>query len=427
MTATDAVEDLLREVAPQVLGVVARRSGDFTAAEDAVQEALVAAATHWPTEGVPDHPRAWLVTTAMRRFVDEVRVDAARRRREEAFTRSGQTGGVPGGDVGGAGGGGGAEVVQHDDSLAVLLMCCHPVLSAASAVALTLRAVGGLTTAEVAAVFAVPEATMAQRISRAKRQVREAGAVFELPAGPEALGERVARVLRVVYLVYTEGHAASGGTHVRRTDLCAEAIRLARLCHRLVPGNRSATALLALLLLLEARAPARVDEHGLPVLLSEQDRSRWDRAMIAEGTALLDSTLEESGVGEYQVQAAIAAVHDRAPRAEDTDWPQVLALYSLLERVAPSPFVELGRAVALAEVDGPEAARLVLARVEPALGEHPRWHAVHGHLAELAGDVTEARRCYLEAARRTTNLAEQRSLTRRAARLGRSARASPAE
>lgn len=418
MTADHGVEDLLRELAPRVLGIVARRSGDFAAAEDAVQEALLAAATHWPSSGVPENPRGWLVTAAMRRFVDEVRADVARRRREETFSRTGGASGRPGA---GPGGDAGAEVVHHDDSLTVLLLCCHPALTAASAVVLTLRAVGGLTTAEIASAFAVSEATMAQRISRAKRQVRDAGAVFELPSSPDALSDRVARVLRVLYLVYTEGYAASGGSAVRRTDLCAEAIRLARLCHRLVPENRSATALLALLILLEARAPARVDEHGLPVLLSEQDRSRWDARMVAEGTALLDSTLDGGDVGEYQVQAAIAAVHDRAPRAEETDWPQVLALYSLLARVAPSPFVELGRAVALAEVEGPEAARLVLAGIGPTLGEHPRWHAVHGHVAELAGDLGEARRRYLGAARRTTNLAEQRALTMRAARLGRSA------
>lgn len=398
---------MLRDLAPRVVGVVARRTGDFAAAEDAVQEAMLAAHDHWSRDGLPENPRGWLVTAAMRRFVDEVRSEVARRRREEEWVREDAAASA------------GADVVRHDDSLTVLLLCCHPVLTPASAVALTLRAVAGLTTAEVAASFNVPEPTMAQRISRAKRQVRDSGEPFALPSAQNLSG-RVRRVLKVVYLVYTEGHAASSGAVVRRTDLCAEAIRLARLLHRLVPDDREATALLALLLLLDARAPARVDEHGAPVLLAEQDRSLWDRALVAEGTRLLDSTLDGGPVGEYQVQAAIAAVHDRAPRAAETDWPQVLALYSLLARVAPSPFVELGRAVALAEVEGPEQARLVLAGVADTLGEHPRWHAVHGHVAELAGDPAAARRHYLDAARRTTNLAEARALTTRAAWLGRS-------
>ena len=404
--AAGEVEALLRELAPRVVGIVARRTRDFAAAEDAVQEAMVAAATRWAADGVPENPRGWLVTAAMRRFVDEVRSEVARRHREEEFVR----GSVEG------------EVVQHDDSLAVLLLCCHPALTPASAVALTLRAVGGLTTAEVATAFHVPEATMAQRISRAKRQVRDAGARFELPATEEELEQRVRRVLHVVYLVYTEGYAASTGSRARRTDLCVEAIRLARLCSRLVPSNPSATALLALLLLLEARAPARLDAHGSPVPLSEQDRSLWDRSMVAEGTALLDSTLGLGAVSEYQVQAAIAAVHSQARTAAETDWPHVLGLYTVLERVAPSPFVQLAKAVALAEVEGPEVASVLVESLAGELGEHPRWFAVRGHVAEAAGDLEVARRWYLEAARRTTNLAEQRALTTRAAFLGSRAR-----
>jgi RNA polymerase sigma factor (sigma-70 family) len=424
-----SVEDLLRELAPRVLGTLTRRTGDFSAAEDAVQEALIAAHTTWARDGIPEHPRAWLVTAAGRRLVDEQRSEAARRRRERTWVAAEPAG---------------REVAQHDDTLTVLLMCCHPVLTPASAVALTLRAVGGLTTAEVATAYLVPEATMAQRISRAKRQVRDSGQPFALPP-PDELDERVARVRSVVYLLYNEGYAASSGPHLTRTDLSTEAIRLARLAHRLLPTSRDVTALLALLLLLDARRPARVGPSGEVVPLAEQDRTLWDRSLMAEGTALLDSTLGEgplaggrpagerpagerssgerqSGelpaggtVSAYQVQAAIAAVHDRAPRAEDTDWPQVLALYGLLEHVAPSPFVTLARAVALAEVEGPEAAGTVVDGLEARLGDHHRFHAVRGHLAELRGDPVEARRHYLDAARRTTNLAEQRHLTKKAA------------
>ena len=282
-------------------------------------------------------------------------------------------------------------MAQHDDSLTVLLMCCHPALSPASSVALTLRAVGGLTTAEIATAYLVPESTMAQRISRAKRTLRESGATFELPATDE-LGDRVQRALAVVYLLYNEGYAASTGPDLTRTDRSAEAIRLGRLVHRLLPDDPEATALLALMLLLDARRPARVTASGDLVTLAEQDRSRWDHALVAEGTALLDSTIGAGrGPGEYQLQAAIAAVHDRAATAAETDWPQVLALYGLLERVAPGPFVTLARAVALAEAEGPDAAVPVLDSLDAALGDHQRLHAVRGHVAELRGDRAAAR------------------------------------
>jgi predicted RNA polymerase sigma factor len=366
-----------------------------------VQEALVAAHATWPRDGIPDNPRAWLLTAASRRLVDEQRSTLARRRRESDWAAAQPTD---------------AEVVQHDDSLTVLLMCCHPALSPSSAVALTLRAVGGLTTAEVAAAYVVPEATMAQRISRAKRTLRESGATFELPP-PEALGPRTTRVLSVLYLLFNEGYAASAGPDLTRPDRCVEAIRLARLAHRLRPDDRDVTALLALLLLLEARRPARATASGDLVPLAEQDRTRWDTRLVAEGTVLLDATLGAGPPTAYQVQAAIAAVHDRARTAAETDWPQVLALYGLLEQVSPSPFVTLARAVALAEAEGPDAARPVLAALEPDLGGHLRWHAVSGHVAELAGDRAEARRHYLAAAGRATNLAEQRHLVRRAAEL----------
>ena len=396
------VEDLLREVAPQVVGVLARRSGDFASAEDAVQEALLAAHTVWTRDGIPAQPRAWLVTAATRRLLDAQRSEKARSARERAWVAA-QPGGAP-------------DVVQYDDTLTVLLMCCHPVLTPASAVALTLRAVAGLTTAEIAAAYVVPEATMAQRISRAKRQVRQSGQAFSLP-DPDELDERVARVLAVLYLLYNEGYAATSGPRLTRTDLSAESIRLARLTHRLVPGDPEVTALLALLLLLEARRPARVGADGEVVPLPDQDRSLWDLSLVREGTTLLDSTVGHGPTGAYQLQAAIAAVHDRATRAEDTDWSQVLALYGLLERIAPSPFVTLARAVALAEVAGPDAADSVLDGLEGPLGGHHRLQAVRGHVAELRGDRTAARRHYLDAARLTTNLAEQRHLTARAAGL----------
>ena len=399
LSADRTAEDLLRELAPQVVGILTRRCGDFTAAEDAVQEALVAAHTTWPRDGIPDNPRAWLLTTASRRLVDEQRSDAARRRRERAWVedRSGD-----------------AEVVQHDDSLTVLLMCCHPALTPASAVALTLRAVGGLTTAEVATAYGVPESTMAQRISRAKRTLREHAAPFA-PPSEDRFAERVRRALSVLYLLYNEGYAASAGHQLTRTDRSAEAIRLARLAHRLLPEDDEVTSLLALMLLLDARRPARVDAAGEVVPLAEQDRTLWDGALVAEGTALLDSTLNRPGSpGPFQVQAAIAAVHDRAPTASDTDWPQVLALYGLLDQVAPSPFVTLARAVALSEVEGPDAAEPVLEEAAASLPANHRVDAVRGHLAELRGDRDAAREHYLRAARRATNLAEQRHLTRRA-------------
>ena len=366
-----------------------------------MQEALVAAHTTWPRDGIPDNPRAWLLTSAWRRLVDEQRSAAARRVRESAWV---------------AGQPAGAEAVSDDDSLTVLLLCCHPALSPASAVALTLRAVGGLTTAEIAKAYLVPESTMAQRISRAKRTLRELGEPFALPLGDE-LGSRVERALAVVYLLYNEGYAASTGTNLTRTDISAEAIRLARLAHRLLPDDPEATGLLALLLLLDARRPARVTASGDLVPLAEQDRSRWDHGLVAEGTGLLDSTIGRGAPGPYRVQAAIAAVHDRAESAAATDWPQVLALYGLLEQVAPSPFVTLARVVALAEAKGPDAAAPVLDGLESALGDQLRLHSVRGHLAELAGDPAAARRHYLAAVARATNLAEQRHLTRRAAAL----------
>ncbi|MER6796760.1 RNA polymerase sigma factor, partial [Amycolatopsis mediterranei] len=333
MTGWQAV----RRLVPEVLGVLVRRYGRFDACEDAVQEALVAAAAQWPVEGWPENPRAWLVTVASRRLADQVRSDVARRRREEADAlRTLPAGG---------------EVEAGDDTLTLLFLCCHPALTPSSQVALTLRAVGGLSTAEIARAFLVPEATMAQRISRAKHRIKAAGAGFELPPAAEQAA-RLGVVLHVVYLVFNEGYTATSGTQLVRAELTAEAIRLARELHRLVPGDGEVAGLLALLLLTDARRPARTAPDGSLVPLSEQDRTLWDTEAIAEGVALVTGALSRGPIGPYQLQAAIAAVHDEAPTAGATDWPQILALYTVLERVAPNPAVTLNRAVAVAEVHG---------------------------------------------------------------------------
>jgi RNA polymerase sigma factor (sigma-70 family) len=397
-------EDLMRRLAPQVLGALVRRYGHFDAGEDAVQEALLAAANRWPAEGLPRNPRAWLTTVASRRLIDRLRSDEARRRREDADAAA-----SPGTDAG--------DPAGRDDTLALLFMCCHPALSPPSQLALTLRAVGGLTTAEIARAFLVPEATMAQRISRAKQRIRTAGARFELPEP----GERDARlrvVLHVLYLMFNEGYLATAGAELQRPDLTREAVRLARDVHRLVPGDGEAAGLLALMVLTEARRPARTGPDGALVALADQDRSRWDRAAIAEGVALISATLATTTrLGPYQLQAAIAAVHDEATRATDTDWVQIKALYGLLERVSPNPMVTLNRAVATAMVDGPKAGLGLVATLDAdgLLAGHHRVVAVRAHLREMAGDHAGARAGYREAARLTTSLPEQRYLLARAA------------
>ncbi|MCU7820348.1 RNA polymerase sigma factor [Kitasatospora sp. DSM 101779] len=416
MTDQPVVEDLLRSLAPQVLGALTRRSGDFCACEDAVQEALIAAARHWPAQGVPDNPHGWLLQSATRRHTDRMRSEAARRRREERVAREPAPGQAP----------------ATDDSLALLFMCCHPALTPASAIALTLRAVGGLTTAQIAAAYLVPEATMAQRISRAKQRLKASSTVFEVPVpGAPDRPERLRRVLHVLYLMFNEGYTASAGPVLHRADLSEEAVRLARQVHRLLPAEGEVTGLLALMLLTEARRPARTGPHGELIPLAEQDRTRWDRGLIAEGAALLTGSFAHRGrPGEYRLLAAIAAVHDRADRAEDTDWPQILALYGLLEHVAGSPVVTLNRAVALAMVDGPTAALALLDRLD-ADGGLPavlhRVHAVRAHLLEMAGEEASALAHYRSAAARTTSTPEQRYLTARAARLHQRTRPAPGE
>jgi len=395
------VEDLLRELAPQVLGALTRRSGDFAAAEDAVQEALLAAAVHWPRDGVPSNPRGWLIQTAARRLIDQWRSERSRRERETLALLQEP---AP------------TEPADRDDTLTVLFLCCHPALTPASAIPLTLRAVGGLTTAEIANAFLVSEATMAQRIARAKQRIRASGVPFRLPTSEEQ-PERLRTVLHVLYLIFNEGYAGSTGADVHRTELSAEAIRLTRLVQRGLPDDAEAAGLLALMLLLDARRPARTDAAGGLIPLGRQDRTLWDRAFITEGIALLDDAIGKGTVGEYQLQAAIAAVHDRAEHADKTDWPQILALYGLLEQLAGNPVVTLNKAVAAAMADGPSAGLALLETVDERLAGHYRLDAVRAHLLELAGDKAAALEHYRAAAGRTTNLAEQRYLATQAARL----------
>jgi predicted RNA polymerase sigma factor len=405
-------EDLLREPAPQVLGVLVRRYGQFDACEDAVQEALLDAALQWPERGLPENPRGWLIAVAARRLTDQWRSDSARRRREASAAAL-----APAGEAV-APGPGYERPQDQDDTLTLLFLCCHPALSPASQVALTLRAVGGLTTPEIARAFLVPEATMAQRISRAKQGIKASGMSFRLP--PEAeRADRLRAVLHVLYLIFNEGYATTAGPDLQRADLTAEAIRLTRAVHRLLPGDGEVAGLLALMLLTEARRAARTRPDGALVPLAEQDRGRWNSALIREGTDLLTRTLAQAPIGPYQVQAAIAAVHAEAARAEDTDWPQILGLYVLLERVAPNPMVTLNRAVAAAMVHGPRAGLDLLDALaaDDRVAGHHRLHAVRAHLLEMAGERTAARAAYQLAARRTTSLTEQRYLEARTARL----------
>jgi RNA polymerase sigma factor (sigma-70 family) len=407
VSTNSGIEGLLRELAPQVLGSLVRRHGQFDACEDAVQEALLAAALQWAHDGLPDSPRSWLVTVASRRLVDEWRSESARRRREE----TGAAQELPVADLG--------QVSDQDDTLTLLFLCCHPALSVPSQLALTLRAVGGLSTAEIANAFLVPEATMAQRISRAKISVKNAGIRFDLPPLPER-ADRLRVVMHVLYLVFNEGYTTSSGAALQRTDLTAEAIRLTRMLQQLVPGEGEVAGLLALMLLTDARRAARVNADGSLVPLAEQRRELWSASQIEEGEALLTRTLGKTPIGPYQLQAAIAAVHDEAPSDKETDWPQILALYAVLDRVAPGPVVTLNRAVALAMVNGPRAGLALLGTLDAddRMTHTHRLEAVRGHLLELAGDTVAARESYRRAARMTASVPEQRYLALRAARLG---------
>ena len=403
------MEHLLRELAPKVLSPVVRRFHDFVAAEDAVQEALIAAAAQWPRDGVPGNPRGWLIQVASRRMADHIRSEIARRHREQIAAEETERLALPVDST--------AETTE-DDTLVLLFMCCHPALTPASAIALTLRAVGGLNTAEIANAFLVPEATMAQRISRAKQSIKDSGIPFQLPtAGDRA--ERLRAVLHVLYLIFNEGYTSSAGPQLRRADLSDEAIRLARILYDRQPQDTEVAGLLALMLLTDARRAARTGSNGELIPLAQQDRALWDRQQIAEGIALLSAALPKGSIGPYQLQAAIAGVHDEAASADDTDWPQILALYELLKRMSDNPMVLLNHAVAAAMVDGPRKGLELLAALDsdPWLAERHRLQAVRAHLLEMAGEHEAAITHYRNAASRATSVPERNYLMFQAARL----------
>ncbi|WP_027344031.1 RNA polymerase sigma factor [Hamadaea tsunoensis] len=396
-------EDLLRDLAPRVLGAVVRRFGHLDLAEDAVQEALLAAATSWPTAGRPDDPGGWLITVAARRLTDLLRSEQARRAREERYVLL--TAGTNA-ETGGA---------AEDDTLVLLFLCCHPALTPASQIALTLRAVGGLTTTEIARAFLVPPETMTRRITRAKQTVTASGQPFALPSAADR-DQRLAAVMHTLYLVFTEGYATTAGPAPHRVELTAEAIRLTRMLHRLLPDESEVAGLLALMVLTDARRAARTGPDGALVPMAEQDRGRWNTDLIAEGVDLITAALPRGPVGPYQLQAAIAALHDEAPTAEQTDWPQILALYETLLRLADNPMVALNHAVAAAMVHGP---RTGLDLLEPLtadarLRDDHRLYAVRAHLLERDGRLDEAREAYRAAADRARNIQQQRYLNGRA-------------
>jgi RNA polymerase sigma factor (sigma-70 family) len=404
-----STEHLLRELAPQVLGVVIRRFHDFANAEDAVQEALIAAASQWPKEGMPDNPRAWLIRVALRRMTDHLRSELARRRRETDLA-SELDYLAPVTEI--------DSHVEQDDTLILLFMCCHPALSSPSAIALTLRAVGGLTTAEIAKAFLVPEATMAQRISRAKQSIKSSGIPFRLPTDQERT-QRLGAVLHVLYLIFSEGYVASIGPQAQRLELSGEAIRLTRSLHHLLPNDGEVGGLLALMLLTNARRKARTGANEELIPLDQQDRTLWDQGEISEGLALITATLAKGSISAYQLQAAIAAVHSEAAKAEDTDWPQILALYELLKHMSNNPMVMLNHAIATAMVRGPsEGLRLLTVLDEDGrLTGHHRLAAVRAYLLEMAGDSSGATAQYRLAAEWTTSLPERNYLLTQVARL----------
>jgi RNA polymerase sigma factor (sigma-70 family) len=410
VNGAEDVGTLLRALAPQVLGILVRRHRQFDICEDAVQDALITASGAWSTDGVPNNPRGWLLTVAERRVIDHVRSERSREAREQRYSANTDEGR----------GAALADNTDEDDTLALLIMCCHPVLSPATQIALTLRAVGGLTTAEIAAAFFVPEATMAQRISRAKAAIRNAGEIFGLPHGDE-LEERLAAVMHVLYLMFTEGHTAVAGDHVNRPDLSDEAIRLTRELLRQRGEHAETEGLLALMLLTDARRPARTTPAGELVLLADQERTLWRRDLIDEGEQLVTGALERHDLGPYQLQAAIAALHDQADSDDATDWLQILALYDILDRVAPNPTATLSRAIAQARVLGPEAgvATIQPLLADPAYATLHRLHSVHAYLLELGGDIDGAKASYLTAARLTTSVPGRRSLLIQASRCAR--------
>ena len=408
------VEDLLRRLTPQVLGALVRRHGQFEACEDAVQEALLDAAVQWPADGVPERPAGWLLTVASRRLADQIRSESARRRREATVVamEAPLEPVVPGPDDDAS------HAPDQDDTLLLLFLCCHPALSPSSQIALTLRAVGGLTTAQIAAAFLVPEATMSRRILRAKQRIKATDIPFGMPP-PDKRDERLRVVLHVLYLIFNEGYTTSSGPDLQRAELAHEAIRLTRAVHRLLPADNEVAGLLALMLLTDARRTARTAADGALIPFAEQDRRLWDPVSLKEGVELITSTLARGPLGPYQLQAAIAAVHTEAPRLEDTDWPQILALYELLSRVSANPMVALNHAVAVAMAQGPQAGLALLRTLDSdgRLADHHRLEAVRAHLLEMAGEPEAARNSYLLAAHRTTSVPERRYLEGRAARL----------
>ncbi len=405
-SAQVSIDELLRELTPQVIGSVVRRFHDFAAAEDAVQEASLAAAIQWPRDGIPDSPRAWLIQVAYRRMTDHIRRESARRRHENEVASYTSHVDEP-------------STTQHaDDTLVLVFMCCHPALTHASAIALTLRAVGGLTTSEIARAFLVPEATMAQRISRAKQTIRTSGIPFELPSLDER-SKRLRAVLHVLYLIFNEGYTSSEGAQLRRADLSHEAIRLTRIVQSLQPDDPEVAGLLALMLLTDARRLARATSEGELISLAEQDRTLWDQRQIREGIALISEALPKGAIGPYQLQAAIAAIHDEASSTESTDWPQILALYELLQQMSANPMVRLNHAIAVAMVLGPTKGLELLDELaeDSRLSNHHRLYAVRGHLLELNGDHAKAISQYRLAAGKTGSLPERNYLLTQAARL----------
>jgi len=408
MQTANSSEHLLRDLAPQVLGAVVRRFRDFTAAEDAVQEALLAAATQWPVDGTPENPRAWLIHVALRRMTDQIRSDTARRRRETSAAL----------DFGYGYLAPAASENDEDDTLILLFMCCHPALTTSSAIALTLRAVGGLTTSEIASAFLVPEATMAQRISRAKQTIKASGIPFHLPT-PDERTQRLRSVLHVLYLIFNEGYNSSAGPSLIRTDLSSEAVRLTRIVRQMLPEDSEIAGLLALMLLTDARRPARTGPNGELIPLAEQDRTQWNQTVIQEGIGLVTEALSKGSIGQYQIQAAIAAIHDEALKAEETDWPQILVFYELLKRMSTNPMVVLNHAIAAAMVHGPAKGLDLLNALDAdgrLTGNH-RLDAVRAHLLEMKGDGALALVHYRRAAALATNLPERNYLLTQAARL----------
>ncbi len=411
MTTPDSeIEDLRRHLAPQVLGAVVRRYGHFDTADDATQEALIAATLQWPKTGIPDNPRAWLIAVASRKRTDLLRSEQARQRREDTVAQ--RT--LPDQWLAAAD----EPASESDDTLILLFMCCHPSLSPASQIALTLRAIGGLTTTEIAHAFLVPEETMTRRITRAKQRINESGVPFRMPPEPER-PQTLSAVLHVLYLIFNEGYASTSGPSLHRSDLASEAIRLTRMVHRLLPDETEVAGLLALMLLTDARRPARTGPAGALIPMAEQDRGLWNAAYIAEGVALITDALPRGAPGSYQLQAAIAALDDEASSAEETDWPQIVALYELLLQISDNPVVALNRAVAIAMARGAEEGLELLDQLqadERIAADH-RFHAARAHLLEMVGQYVAAHDAYLAAARRATNLPPQRHLHLRAARI----------